>query len=332
MRVLILGGTAWLGQQVAATALQAGHQVTALARGESGAVPDGVELVRADRTARGAYDGIAGRGWDAVVEVGRQPGQTASAVQALGGGRAHWVFVSSCSVYATHDDPGAAEDAPLLDPVAEDGDDPETYGGRKVACEQELRGGLDRGRLAVLRSGLIAGPGDHTDRTGYWPLRFAHPATDDGAVLAPDSPLPTQVIDVRDLAAWVVHVAAEGVAGTFNVSGPQLSLTEHLAEARRVAGHTDDVVRVSPEWLAEQEVQPWAGPRSLPLWLPLPEYAGFMARDTSAAAAHGLACRPLAETLEDTLVWELRQGPGRPRRAGLSPTEERQLVEAARRS
>ena len=330
MRVLVLGGTAWLGQHIATTALQRGHQVTALARGESGPVPAGVELVRADRTVPGAYDAVAGGDWDAVVEVGRKPGQTASAVAALGRGRAHWVFVSSCSVYARHDEPGAAEDAPLLDPVVEDDDDPETYGGRKVACEQALHGGLDPERLAVLRSGLIAGPGDQSGRTGYWPLRFAHPATDDGAVLVPDSPLTTQVIDVRDLASWAVHLAENGVAGSFNASGPQLPLAEHLAEARRVAGHTGDVVRVSPEWLGEQEVQPWAGPRSLPLWLPLPEYAGFMARDTSAANAHGLTCRPLAETLEDTLVWELHQGPGRPRRAGLTPTEERSLVDAAR--
>ncbi len=330
MRVLVLGGTAWLGHCIASTAQQRGHQVTALARGQSGPAPDGVELVRADRTAPGAYDEVAAREWDAVVEVGRQPGQTAAAVEALGGGRAHWVFVSSCSAYATHHDPGAAEDAALLDPVTEDGDDPETYGGRKVACERALQGDLEPGRLAILRSGLIAGPGDLSGRTGYWPLRFAHPATDDGTVLVPDSPLATQLIDVRDLAVWVVHIAQTGVAGTFNASGPQVPLAEHLAAARRVAGHTDDVVRVSPEWLADHEVQPWAGPRSLPLWLPLPEYAGFMARDTSAAHAAGLSCRPLVETLEDTLAWEVLQGPGRQRRAGLSPMEERQLVEAAR--
>ena len=94
-----------------------------------------------------------------------------------------------------------------------------------------------------------------------------------------------------------------------------------------VAGHEGHVGAVP-----EHEVQPWSGPRSLPLWLPLPEYAGFMARDTSAAHATGLACRPLAETLEDTLAWEVRQGPGRPRQAGLSPADERRLIEQARRA
>jgi nucleoside-diphosphate-sugar epimerase len=337
MQILVLGGTAWLGRLIASTARQRGHEVTALARGRSGPAPPGVALVEADRTLPGAYDDVAQRRWDAVVDVGRQPSHTGSALEALegggsGGGRAHWVFVSSCSVYADHDQPGAAEDAALLAPATGDDDGWETYGARKVACEELLRGALAPDRLAVLRSGLIAGPGDHTDRTGYWPLRFAHPATDDGSVLAVDSPLTTQVVDVRDLAAWVVHVAESAVAGTFNASGPQVPLVEHLAEARRVTGHTGDVVGVSPDWLVEHEVQPWSGPRSLPLWLPLPEYAGFMARDTSAAEAAGLVCRPLAETLEDTLGWEVRQGPGRPRQAGLAPAEERRLVEQARRA
>lgn len=334
MRVLVLGGTAWLGRLIASTAQQRGHDVTALARGASGQAPPGVVLVAADRTVPGAYDEVARQRWDAVVDVARQPSQTASALEALeaqGDRRAHWVFVSSSSVYAEHDQPGAAEDAAVVAPVTEDDDGWETYGGRKVACEQLLRRAVSPDRLAVLRSGLIAGPGDHTDRTGYWPLRFAHPATDDGSVLTVDSSLGTQVIDVRDLAAWVVQVAEGAVAGTFNATGPQVPLADHLAEARRVAGHTGDVVPVSPEWLLEHDVQPWSGPRSLPLWLPLPEYAGFMARDTSAAQAAGLTCRPLEETLEDTLVWEMRQGPGRARQAGLSPVDERQLLEQARR-
>jgi nucleoside-diphosphate-sugar epimerase len=334
MQILVLGGTAWLGRLIASTARRHGHDVTALARGASGQVPPGVALVAADRTVTGAYDAVARQRWDAVVEVARQPSHTASALGALeanGNGRAHWVFVSSCSVYADHDQPGAAEDAALLAPSTGDDDGWETYGARKVACEELLRGALAPNRLAVLRSGLIAGPGDHTDRTGYWPLRLAHPATDDGTVLGVDSSLSTQVIDVRDLAAWVVHVAEDAMAGTFNATGPPVPLPDHLAAARRVSGHTGDLVPVSPEWLLERDVQPWSGPRSLPLWLPLPEYAGFMARDTSAAQAAGLTCRPLEETLEDTLIWELRQGPGRPRQAGLSPADERQLVEQARR-
>lgn len=330
MRLLVLGGTAWLGHRIASTAVDRGHQVTALARGESGSPPEGVRLVRADRGTPGAYDEVAEQEWDAVIDVARQPGQVRSALAALSERARHWAFVSSCSVYAAHDTPGADESAALLPALEGDEATLETYGEGKVACERaviEARGSV--GAL-VARSGLITGPGDHSDRTGYWPLRFAHPATDDGSVLVPDSSLTTQVIDARDLADWLVRCAEDGVTGTMNASGPQLPLAEHLATARQVAGHSGELVPVSQDWLTEQGVEPWSGPRSLPLWLPLPEYAGFMARDTSAARGAGLTCRPLAESLEDVLAWELQQGPGRPRRAGLAPQEERDLLAAAR--
>jgi 2'-hydroxyisoflavone reductase len=136
---------------------------------------------------------------------------------------------------------------------------------------------------------------------------------------------------VRDLANWLVRTAQERATGVANVSGPAVPLAEHLATARRVAGHDGEVVAVAPDWLERHDVQPWSGERSLPMWLPLPEYAGFMARSTALAQGLGLATRPLAETLRDTMEWELRQGPGRPRQAGLSPDDERELVAAARR-
>ena len=332
MRVLVLGGTAWLGHLVASTALDRGHQVTALARGESGAAPPGVRLVRADRGAPGAYDEVARQDWDAVVDVARQPGQARSALESLAEGAGYWGFVSSCSVYADHDTPGADESAPLLPAFEGDEATAEAYGEGKVACEQAVREARGPAGALVARAGLLTGPGDHTDRTGYWPLRFAHPATDDASVLVPESPITTQVIDARDLADWLVRCAEDGVTGTMNASGPQMSLADHLAAARQVSGHGGELVPVSPDWLTEQGVQPWSGARSLPLWLPLPEYAGFMARDTSTAEAAGLACRPLAESLEDVLAWEVQQGPGRPRRAGLSPQDERDLLVAARDS
>jgi nucleoside-diphosphate-sugar epimerase len=330
MRLLVLGGTAWLGHRIASTALDRGHRVSVLARGESGSPPEGASLVRADRTAPGAYDEVAGQDWDAVVDVARQPGQVRSALAALSGRTRHWGFVSSCSVYADHDAPGADESAPLLPAVEGDEARPEAYGEGKVACEQAVLEARGAAGALVARAGLIAGPGDPTDRTGYWPLRLAHPAADDGSVLVPDTPITTQVVDVRDLADWLVRCAEDGVTGTMNASGPQVPLAEHLAVARELAGHRGELVPVSPAWLTEQGVQPWSGPRSLPLWLPLPEYAGFMARDTSAAQTAGLACRPLAESLEDVLAWEVQQGPERPRRAGLAPQEERDLLVAAR--
>jgi nucleoside-diphosphate-sugar epimerase len=329
MSFLILGGTAWLGREVVAAALARDPEVTVLARGESGPLPEGVSAVRADRSDATAYDEVADRDWDAVIDVARQPSHVRGAVAALSERAASWVFVSSASVYAAHDEPGADERAALLPAHDADDEAQETYGERKVACERIVLDGLGD-RALVARSGLIAGPGDHTDRTGYWPLRFAHPATADGAVLAPDSTVSTQVIDVRDLAAWLVHAAEQRAGGVANAAGPVIPLPDHLAAARQVAGHRDEVVWVAPEWLEEQHVEAWAGERSLPLWLPVPEYAGFMARSTAVAQRLGLQCRPLEQTLADVLEWEVRQGPGRPRKAGLSPTDEAALIAKAR--
>lgn len=325
----MLGGTAWLGREVAEEALRSGHDVTVLARGESGAPPADARVVRADRSSPDAYAEVGGE-WDVVVDVARQPSHVRGAVAALGPRTGTWVFVSSCSVYAAHDQQGADESAPLLAPSQVDEEGFETYGERKVACEQHVLAGVP-GRSLVARAGLIGGPGDVSDRTGYWPLRFAHPATTDGSVLVPDSPVTTQLVDARDLAAWLVGAGGRGATGVVNASGPTLPLAEHLATARRVAGHDGDVVGVSPQWLEDHAVAPWSGERSLPMWLPVPEYAGFMARDTSAAQALGLRTRPLEDTLRDVLEWELRQGPGRPRRAGLSPDDERELLAQARR-
>jgi nucleoside-diphosphate-sugar epimerase len=330
MSLLVLGGTAWLGREVVRAAHGRGYEVTVLARGASGPVPRDVEAVVADRDDPDAYDTLTTRDWDAVVDVSRQPSHVAGAVQALRERAASWVFVSSCSVYADHGTPGADESAPLLEPDERDDDGFETYGQRKVSCEQVVLRGIPD-RALVARSGLIAGPGDHTDRTGYWPLRFAHPVTDDGAVLVPDSPLATSVIDVRDLAGWLVRAAHDRATGVANVSGQVLPLAEHLGTAREVAGHDGEVVAVAPDWLERHDVQPWSGERSLPMWLPLPEYAGFMARSTAVAQSLGLTARPLAETMRDTMEWELRRGPGRLRKAGLSPDDERELLAVGRR-
>jgi 2'-hydroxyisoflavone reductase len=329
MSFLVLGGTAWLGREVVAAALAAGHEVTVLARGESGPMPEGVVQVRADRRDPEAYDAVADRDWDGVVDVARQPSHVRSAVAALADRAASWAFVSSASVYAGHAEPGADEHAALLPAHEADDEGQETYGERKVACERIVVDALGD-RALVARSGLIAGPGDHTDRTGYWPLRFAHPSTPEGAVLVPDSPVATQVLDVRDLATWLVHCCEQRHGGVVNASGPVTPLSEHLAVARAVAGHGDEIIRVSQEWLVAHEVEPWAGERSLPLWLPLPEYAGFMARSTAAAERLGLRARPLEETLQGALEWEVRHGPGRPRKAGLSPADEAALITQAR--
>lgn len=332
MRLLVLGGTAWLGGTVAATALREGHVVTCLARGETGRVPAGATHVVADRTRPDAYAEVAGADWDAVVDVTRQPGQARDAALALRDRAAHVVLVSSASVYADHATPGQDESAPLL-PVldADVMETMESYGEAKVACERHVTEAFGADRCMVVRAGLIAGPGDTSDRTGYWPLRFARPAHDDGSVLVPDAPgVGAQVVDVRDLAAWIVASAAARRPGIFNAIGESMPLAEHLEVAREVGRHDGPLVEVDQEWLLAHDVEPWAGTRSLPLWLPLPEYAGFATRDTSAAEAAGLVTRPLEDTLADTLAWELRAGAGRPRRAGLSDEAERELLAAAR--
>jgi 2'-hydroxyisoflavone reductase len=330
MQTLVLGGTAWLGGHVARAALEREHQVTCLARGFSGAAPEGVELVRADRRDPAAYDALKHQEWDVVVDVARQPGQVRGAVQALADRTGAYVFVSSCNVYADHRTAGADEETPRLPPLAGDVmESMDTYGQAKVACEQLVQQAFGPSQALIARVGLIGGPGDIFDRSGYWPLRFARPSTPSGAVLVPDAPeLATQVIDVRDLAAWLMDAGSRRLGGIYNTTGETRALFDHLETARRVAGHTGPVVRADQQWLLDQGVQPWMGERSLPLWLVDPDWLGFNARDSSRARRAGLTTRPLEQTLADTLSWELARPTDRVRRAGLSNNDERALLAA----
>lgn len=330
MRLLVLGGTAWLGRHVAAAALDRGHDVTCLARGSSGAVAEGARMARADRDADDGLDEVLGTDWDVVVDVARQPGHVRRSTAALHDRCARYVFVSSCSVYADHGTPGADETAALLPALAGDVmETMESYGEAKVACEEHVRGAFGAERSLVARAGLIGGPGDVSGRTGYWPLRLARPAVPDGRVLVPDiADHATQVVDVRDLAAWLVEAGARGTAGVFNAVGEVVCFGQHLRFARDVARHDGPLVTASEEWLTAHGVEPWMGPRSLPLWLPMPEYAGFAARDGSAAHATGLTLRPLEQTLAHVLEWELALGADRSRGAGLTTRDEAELLDA----
>jgi 2'-hydroxyisoflavone reductase len=331
MRILILGGTAWLGGHLAETAHAADHDVTCLARGTSGPAPRGARLVKADRGQPGAYDEVRDQRWDAVIDLSRQPGQARSAAAALAKTCGTFIFISSTNVYADHQAPDQDERAALLPPLqSEVMASMAQYGQAKVACEQIVLEAAGADRSLILRVGLIGGPGDEFDRSGYWPLRFARAARSGRRVLVPDVPrLATQVIDVRDLAAWVIACACRGVVGIFNATGETTSFEAHMEVARRVAGHRGAVVPVSSEWLLGQGVAPWMGPRSLPLWLPAAEDAGFCARSSRAAVGAGLSRRALAVTLEDTLTWDQhRQPPPAARRAGLSDEEEALLLEA----
>ena len=331
MRVLILGGTAWLGSTVARYAVAQGHEVTCLARGESGSVPDGVRLVTGDRDQPGAYRPLVDPGWDLVVDVSRQPGQVRSALAALADRAERWVFVSSGSVYADHSRPGAGLDTPLLPALEGDEAAPETYGEGKVACEEACRAA--RGDDVLLaRSGLIVGYGDRSDRLGYWPGRFALAQEDGGQVLVPErTDRPAQFLDVTDLAGWIVDAGLRGVTGAVDAYGPQRVLGDVLAAAREVAGFTGEEVPVSDEILQGATVEEYMGARSLPLWIADPEWAGFNARDTTSARDVGLSARALTESLRDTLAWERELGLARTgRRAGLDRADELAILEDAR--
>ncbi len=332
MPLLILGGTAWLSRTIAQTALAAGHTVTCLARGRSGTAPPGATLIQADRDTPGALTHLSTTPWDAVIDVGRQPGQVRASAHALAARCGLYVFVSSASVYASHAHPGMDESAEMLAPLQSDQmTDMSEYGAAKAACEQHVLQAVGAKRALILRAGLIGGPGDASDRTGYWPWRFHHAQTTGRPVLTPepDGGL-TQIIDARDLAQWIVTAATLRTAGIFNALGETLPLAEHLALAREVAGHTGEVVTASTEWLRAQGVEPWAGPKSLPLWLPMADYAGFSARDGRRAVEAGLVRRAVRETLVDTLEWERARERGTARRAGLSDGDEAALVAALR--
>jgi 2'-hydroxyisoflavone reductase len=334
MRLLVLGGTAWLGGCIASMAAESGHEVTCLARGVSGAVPDGVAWVAADRSQPRAYEQVSGREWDVVMDVSSQPGQVKAAITALADRAGCYVFVSTCSVYADNATLGQDESGPLLPPLDDDVmESVQSYGQAKVACEQHVWRAFGPDRALIARAGLIGGPGDTSGRTGYWPLRFARPAAGDGAVLVPDAPdLSTQVIDVRDLAGWLVDASTRRVAGIFNAVGAMVPLSRHIDAARAVAGHTGPVVRADPQWLLEQGVQQWMGARSLPLWVADPDWQGFGARDSSEAQRAGLHTRPLEQTLSDTLAWELTRDHSGARGAGLSDDDERALLETLART
>ncbi|WP_412077694.1 NAD-dependent epimerase/dehydratase family protein [Streptomyces xanthophaeus] len=333
MKMLVLGGTAFLSHAVAAEGVRRGHEVLCAARGTSGQVPEGATLVRVDRDAPDGLAPLAGLRFDAVVDVATMSYPwVRDALDALGAQAGHWTFVSSINVYADAVTTGQDEDAALHEPATSGADaqerikHPHLYGGIKVASENAVREAMGE-RALIVRSGLIVGPGDVSDRFGYWPARISR----GGRVVVPDTlEQPVQYIDVRDMAAWIVDAGERGTSGTYNGVGPTRPFGELLAAVVAAVGAPDtELVPLSPEQLEAAGVQVWRGEKSLPVWVP-PEDYGFMAHDHSRALGAGLRHRPFEEVVADVLAHERALGLDRERKAGLTPAEESELLETVK--
>ncbi len=313
-RVLVLGGSGWLGRTIVDELLSEGADVTCLARGVTGSVPEGARFVQADRALAGAYEQATGD-WDEVIELAHAPELVAPALDALADRTAHWTLVSTVSVYADNDEPGADESARLVDPK-----DPSEYADAKVLAERTTRLRLGS-RLLVARPGLIVGPGDPSDRFGYWPARFDR----GGPVLVPTTAERfVQVVDVVDLAAWLVRAGRDGFVGTVNAVGAPVPMQDFFRCVAEVTGFDDELVAVDDDVLLAHDVAYWAGPRSLPLWIPVSE-SGFAQRSAMAFTDAGGVTRPLRDTVVRVLEDERARGTDRERRAGLTPTAERTI-------
>ncbi len=316
MRTLILGGTVFLGRHVAAEALARGHELTVLTRGLHGAI-EGAEHLVGDRT--GDLSALEGREWDVVVDTsGYEAEHVARSCAVLAGSGAHLVFVSSINVYPAWPEEAVDEDSP----VWHEGDD---YGQQKAACERVAEAAMP-GRVASVRAGLICGPHDNVFRLPWWVRRIAA----GGRVPAPGDPeQPVQLIDARDLAAWMLDLGERRIAGAFNGTAPRgrTTMGEVLEAAVEATGSGAELAWIPDERLLEAGVEPWM---ELPLWLPA---RGTWAVGTERAQEAGLRCRPVAETVADVWAWlrdggeaELDEWRSEHRPRPMSPSRQRELL------
>jgi nucleoside-diphosphate-sugar epimerase len=324
VRLLVLGGTKFLGRAAVEAALARGHEVTLFNRGETNPelFPE-AEKLRGDRD--GDLAALEGREWDGVLDPsGFVPRVVRASAELLRGSVGHYVFVSSGSVYAEPYTPGYDENAPtveLEDPNSEDV--MKDYGALKAACEDVVSEVFPDGHTNA-RAGLIVGPHDPSGRFPYWPLRIAA----GGEALAPAPPERlVQFIDARDLGAWLVTACEEGIAGTFNATGEPQPLGDVLA----ACPGDPELVWVDEAFLLEQGVDPWM---ELPLWVPA-DVEAFLQMSVAKAVATGLRFRPPEETAQDTLAWARETGAELVTKtgygsAGLDPAREAELLEAWR--
>ncbi len=321
MRVLVLGGTRFLGRAIVDSALGRGHDVTLFNRGITDpALFPGLTTIRGDRRRDAAS--LTGIDVDVVVDVAAMsPGDVEPTVGALRASVDAYVFISTVSVYADHSVPQVEGQAVLARRAGQD--EGEAYGANKAAAEEVVRAAFGD-RALVVRPGLIVGPHDPTDRFAYWPRRIAR----GGRVLAPGGPdHPTQWIDVRDLAAWIVRAAEDRVSGTFNATGIPTTLGRLLDTCQKtLARDTSTLVWVNDELLHAAGVEPWMG---VPLWISAPGWEAASDADITRALGAGLRFRPLEDTVRDTLAWDLARGGPAPGSEGLTPEREAELLDRA---
>jgi 2'-hydroxyisoflavone reductase len=333
MRLLILGGTGFVGPHQVRYALTRGHRVTIFNRGrQKEAWPAPVEELLGDRN--GDLKALEGRDWDVCIDNPTTlPVWVRDAARVLKGHVGQYVLISTISVYALSDRP-ADESAPLVtyegaDPMSETtkslSADPRLYGPLKALSEKEAQTQYGEVATTIIRPSLIVGPGDETDRFTYWPVRLAR----GGEILAPgDGSDPVQFIDVRDLAEWTIRVAEQRITGVFNGTGPALPITmrELLAGIAQGVQVDPKLVWAPTAFLRANKVSAW---RDMPVWIPGEgETFGFHRRDMRAAIAAGLTYRPLTLTAADTLTWfhTLPSERQAKLRAGLTPERETELL------
>lgn len=328
MKVLVLGGTVFLGRHLVDAAVARGHEVTLFNRGQHGAAlyPE-LEKLRGNRD--GDLSALKGRRWDAVIDPsGYVPRIVRASVDLLAPNTDHYTFISSLSVYGDMPAPGMDESAAvatMADPTNEDIQ--QHYGALKALCEHATEAAMP-GRVLGVRAGLIVGPHDPTDRFTYWPRRVAR----GGDVLAPGRPDRfIQFIDARDLAEWTVRMAESRGTGVYNATGRHdtTTMADLLGTCRRVTASDARFTWVPDKFLNEQGAGAWM---ELPLWIPedRAEMAGFLRCSSDKAIAAGLTFRPPAETVRDTLAWDRTRPTNTEHHAGMTAEREAAILAAWR--
>ena len=324
MNLLIIGGTRFLGRHLADSVLGRGHSLTLFNRGKSN--PDlfpELETIQGDREHDIAK--LSGRAWDAVIDTcGYVPRIVRLSAAGLEQNVGRYVFISSISVFANFSKAGMDESDPVgkLEDESVEEITGETYGPLKALCEKTVQD-IYAERALIVRPGLIVGPNDPTDRFTYWPVRVAR----GGDVLAPEKPeVPVQIVDVRDLAEFIIKLIEEKASGIHNATGPDYELTfgEMLETCKQVSDSDANIRWAGVEFLNQNNVAPWS---DIPVWVPdTAEDAGFSRFDVSKAIGAGLHFRPLPETVRDTLHWANTRPAEYEWRAGLKPEREQELL------